>query len=490
MSSTAPKNIESILQASSTAFQKFKSANVQKRAQLMRAIADEIEKLGEELIETTHVETHLPTARLNGEKGRTIHQWRLYADAIESGMVLDLRIDTALTGRNPPRVDIRKMMAPLGPIVIFGSSNFPYAFSTAGGDSASAIAAGNSVIVKVHPAHPKTSKIMTNAIRTAITKEGYDPDLFIEVEGGIETGTALVNHSTVKAVGFTGSYQGGKALYDLANKRKDPIPVFAEMGSINPLFLMPEKLKSNQSELAAQYVDSLTLGSGQFCTNPGVLIAIKSDGLQQFKEAAIKAVQEKPAGKMLHAGIAASYNGNVSAMIEHPAITVIAKGQEGEDHTGQAILALTSAKEFLANEHFCGEVFGPFGLIVECENFEEMIRIADGLEGQLTSTLLATEEELETYSNLISIIREKCGRIIFNNFPTGVEVCVAMHHGGPFPSTTDSRFTSVGSDAIKRFLRPVTYQNWPQSLLPDELKNENPLHVWRTVNGVITKNNV
>lgn len=490
MGDTDNQSVEKVIAASLNAYESFKSANVKTRAALMQSIADYIENLGDDLIEVTHKETNLPKARLINEKGRTINQWRSYAAAIESGVVLDLRIDSPSFPGATSKADIRKMMVGMGPVVIFGSSNFPYAFSTAGGDAASAIAAGNSVIIKTHPAHPETSAIMTKTIRAAIEANGFLADLFTEVKGGIEEGKYLVEHPAVKAVGFTGSFQGGKALFDLANNRKVPIPVFAEMGSINPVFLLPGKLNDNLTELAVQYVGSLTLGTGQFCTNPGVLISVKGEKLDKFMEEAKKEIEKKPAEKMLHTGIASSYLRNSISMIDHPAITVMAKGEEGDEHSGQAILATTSGKQFLNDEHLCGEVFGPFGLIVACDNEEEMERIAAGLEGQLTATFLADENELKNYSGLISLVREKCGRIIFNNFPTGVEVCFSMHHGGPYPSTTDSRFTSVGSDAIKRFLRPVAYQNWPETLLPDELKNNNPLDILRTINGSVSKDRI
>lgn len=485
MTSTETTNLEQVVQSANEAYAFFRTTNVAERAELMRAIAQEIENLGSELIETAQAESNLPEARLRGEKGRTVNQWRVYAAAIETGSVLDLRIDIPGKEDSLANVDIRKTQVPLGPVAIFGASNFPFAFSTAGGDTASAIAAGNPVVVKGHPGHPKTAKMMGEAIKAAIAKKGYPKGIFDQVFGGLEIGKELVLHPAIKAVGFTGSFGGGKALYDLASNREEPIPVFSEMGSINPMFLLPEKLKNADPDLAQQYVGSLTLGTGQFCTNPGVLVTLKGPGFDEFIDQAKQEIQKKGAERMLHSGISKSYLEKSGKMVEHPAVNVIAYGDHGEADSGQAVLAVTSGKDFLRNEEFCGEVFGPFGLIVVCDSYEEMEKIAGNLEGQLTTTVLAEENELKDYGKLIDLLREKCGRIIFNNFPTGVAVCYGMQHGGPFPSTTDSRFTSVGPDAIKRFLRPVTYQNWPESLLPDELKNENPLKLYRTVNGKI-----
>lgn len=483
-------NLEEVMQSAQNAYEHFKQRNVQERAKLMQSIATAIESLGPELIETAQAETHLPEARLQGEKARTVNQWRLYASAIAAGTVLDLRIDTPKGGENAPSVDIRKMSAPLGVVAVFGASNFPFAFSTAGGDTASAIAAGNAVVVKGHPGHPKTAEIMGKAIKEAIEKEGYPEGLFEQVFGELQIGQELVRHPLLKAVGFTGSFQGGKALYDLANQRTEPIPVFSEMGSVNPLFLLPECLKQAKPELAEQYVGSLTLGTGQFCTNPGLLVVQKGAGLEIFIDHAKAVLEKRPAEKMLHKGISSAYATNLGKMIDYPEIQVIAKGEKGEDGEGQATLATTTAASFLKNEAFCGEVFGPFGLIIICENRAEMEAVAVGLEGQLTTTLLAEESELSGYQSLIALLQEKCGRLIFNNFPTGVAVCYGMQHGGPFPASTDSRFTSVGPDAIKRFMRPLSYQNWPEKQLPDELRNDNALNLYRTVNGKITQEKI
>ena len=370
-------------------------------------------------------------------------------------------------------------------------------------------AAYDNAIDKFDAIHRLTTKYAPDQIELALTSDdvrrihaagkkvamigvenGYPIGLFSQIEGEVEIGTELVSHPSLKAVGFTGSFQGGKALFDIANKRNEPIPVFAEMGSVNPLFLLPKKLKSSDSDLAVKYVESLTLGSGQFCTNPGLLVAMKVPELQEFIAVTKQEISKKSAEKMLHQGIASNYLKNSTKITDHSAVKIIATGEPGDVNSGQAILAVTSASDFLKNEHFCGEVFGPFGLIVECENKQEMENIAAKLDGQLTATLLADEDELEEYINLKSILIEKCGRLILNNFPTGVEVCMAMQHGGPFPCSTDSRFTSVGADAIKRFMRPFCYQNWPDNQLPDELKNGNPLNLLRTINETNTTQSI
>lgn len=475
--------LEDVIISSKEAYEIYKKKTVADRVKLMRSIAQEIENLDKSVIQAAMEETSLPEGRLTGEKARTVNQWRSYADDLESGEVLDIRIDTALPDRQPPRVDIRKTMVPLGPVAVFGASNFPFAFSTGGNDTASAIAAGNSVIVKAHPAHPKTAEIVGNAISEGVEKAGYPIGLFQQVFGEIELGTELVKHSAIQSVGFTGSFQGGKALFDVANKREVPIPVFAEMGSINPLFVLPDKLKQADAAFAEDYVDSLTLGTGQFCTNPGTLVTIKGEGYDDFVANAKKAITKKPAEEMLHQGIAKAYNSNTKTMTGYNEVKVLAHGEDGQEHESQAVLAETTGQDFLSNTKLCGEVFGPFGLIIACENKEEMQAVAKNLEGQLTISVMAEDDELENYNKLLLDLREKCGRLLFNNFPTGVEVCIAMQHGGPFPATTNSQTTSVGSDAIKRFQRPVSYQNWPKHLLPNELKDENPLGLIRTVNG-------
>lgn len=492
MQYTTTPEIDSFLQKAQEALLFLKKTTVVQRATLMHHIADAIEALGEELLLTAGQETNLPKARLVTEKARTVFQWRSYADALATGNVLAVRIDTALPNRMPaPKPDLRKTYLPVGIVTVFCASNFPFAYSTAGGDTASAIAAGCPVIVNAHSAHVQTSIIMAGAIAAGIENAGYPASIFSQViSEGFENGQYLVQHPLVKAVGFTGSYTGGKSLYDLAQKRAEPIPVFAEMGSVNPLFVLPQKLKESPEKLAEQYAASLTLGVGQFCTNPGIIVVPDIPEIAVFLDALSTAVIEINPALMLHKGIADSYHKNKHTTITQPGVTVLSEAANTSKLEGNATVAITNKDNFVNNKVVAHEVFGPFGLVVKYHSKEDIMAIAQSLEGQLTATVWATTAEADDNRELINLISEKCGRIIFNGFPTGVEVCYAMQHGGPFPAATDSRFTSVGPDAIQRFARPVSYQNWPDSLLPEELKNENTLHIWRTVNNDLTRENI
>lgn len=483
------EEIENILQKAQEAFVAIGKFSLQKRVDFMRNVAAEIDALGPELIVTAQEESHLPEGRLAGEKGRTIFQWKSYADAVERGDSLDASIDTANTERTPPKPDIRKTNVGLGPVTVFGASNFPFAFSTVGGDTASAIAAGCPVIVKAHPGHPRTSKMMADAISRAVKKSGFPEGTFSHVYCETnEEAQLLVSHPIIKAVGFTGSYRGGMALVEVAGKRKEPIPVYAEMGSINPVFLLPGKLKTSAGELAKQYAGSLTLGVGQFCTNPGLLIGTDSEDLDGFIEVLNEEIKKAVPAYMLHTGIAKAYTENRQKLVSQSGIDILSVATvEAEEGQGAAMVASVNGIDFLINNALQEEVFGPFALIVKCKDAEEVIAVASKLHGQLTATLLATNEDLAGSEELVSIIQNLCGRIIFNNFPTGVEVCKSMHHGGPFPSSSNSQYTSVGADSIKRFVRPLSFQNWPDEFLPDELKNNNPLNIWRTVDNELTK---
>ena len=475
---TPISEINQLVVQAQEAFLAFKRTSIKQRTEFMHLVADEIEAVGPELIATAQSETNLPEARLIGEKARTVFQWRSYADAI--GNVLDVRIDTADAARTPPKPDIRKTSVGLGVVVVFGASNFPFAFSTAGGDTASAIAAGCPVIVKTHPGHPETSALMAGAINKAIRKAGLPVGLFAEVRSDtFEGGQYLVSHPLVKAVGFTGSFAGGKALHDLAAQRSEPIPVFAEMGSVNPVFLLPGKLESSAVAVAKQYAASLTLGVGQFCTNPGILVVPNHGSLPSFLDTLQTHIAETAAAPMLHAGITSAYGKSKAALLSHEGVEVLVDGN--------ATVATVSASRFLANDQLAHEVFGPFGLVVTYDTQEEAVAIAETLQGQLTATVLAEPEDIGNHQQLIGWLSDKCGRLLLNGFPTGVEVCYAMQHGGPYPATTDSRFTSVGPDAIKRFVRPLSYQSWPDEFLPDELKDANPLGIWRTVNGELRR---
>jgi 2,5-dioxopentanoate dehydrogenase len=489
LADTPLHEIDAYMQEAWKAFHIYRKKSLKERAAFMRSIAVELENCGDTLIQTAMRETNLPEARLRGERGRTIFQLNSYATACENGEWLEASIDTAIPDKMPAKPDIRKMLIPMGPVVVFGSSNFPFAYSTAGGDTACALAAGCPVIVKAHPAHPETSHIVADAIFKAAAFNNLPLGVFTHVYGaGFETGKVLVTHPHTKAVGFTGSYAGGKQLFDWANQRKEPIPVFAEMGSVNPVFLLPEKLATDATGIATAYAGSITLGVGQFCTNPGLIIAIESDALKTFTHDLGKAIQKTQPAAMLHAGIVKAYKEKKGKALLQDDVHLVAESETVvKEDEGLPTVATASAETFLNNPLLHQEVFGPYSLIIRCKNETEMLAVAKQLEGQLTATLMATTNELKRNEELIEAVKNICGRLILNGVPTGVEVCLSMHHGGPFPSTTDSRFTSVGADGIKRFARPISLQNWDNELLPDELKNENPLGIWRRVNSELTK---
>lgn len=481
------EELEKNIVKAAEAFKTYSQFSGKRKAEFLRAIANEIEALGPELIQTTMAETNLPEARLIGERGRTCGQLRLFADYIEEGSWVEARIDTALPERQPlPRPHIAKMLEPMGPVAVFAASNFPFAFSTAGGDTASALAAGCPVLMKGHSGHVRTSEMITKAILKAAEATQMPEGVFALIEGpGAVVGKALVEHPSIKAVGFTGSYGGGMALFHLANARKEPIPVFAEMGSINPVVLMPEKLANEAEAVAKMYAASITQGVGQFCTNPGLLLAVDSPTLEQFKNTLAAEIKQIAPASMLNKGIHASFVENRAKALGQENVTVEAVSEiENElPIAGTPTVASVSGAEFLANPNLHQEVFGPYSLLVKCKDLEQVKEIISHLEGQLTATFMATEAELAAHTDLIYELRQKCGRLLFNGVPTGVEVCPAMQHGGPFPASTDGRFTSVGTDAIKRFVRPASYQSWPDALLPDALKAANPLKIMRLVDG-------
>lgn len=489
---TTIAELDQVIANSVKAFHQYKNCSLKQRADFMRAIAAEIEALGDELIETAMAETNLPQARLQGERARTMFQLTSYGAAAEAGNWLEASIDTALAERTPPKPDVRKMLVPLGPVVVFGASNFPFAYSTAGGDTACAFAAGCPVIVKAHPAHLKTSTLMASAIEKAAVKCNMPEGIFAHVYGaGFEVGEHLAKHDAIKAIGFTGSFGGGKALFDWANQRKNPIPVFAEMGSVNPVYLLPEKLATETESLAKQLAGSVTLGVGQFCTNPGLIVAVADEALTKFKSFLKQEIEVLAPAKMLHQGIADNYSDKLATALKQNGIEVVAQSTtEATKAQGQIAIATVSGTTFLANPVLHQEVFGPYSLNIECADEAELLAVTKAMEGQLTATLMATPGDIKSHKELLSEVQEICGRLIFNNVPTGVEVALAMHHGGPFPASTDSRFTSVGADGIKRFARPLSFQNWDNEFLPDELKNENPLNIWRTVDNELTKDKI
>lgn len=484
--------INNAMEKAWAAFHQYRKMPLKKRANFMRAIGEELKKNEDDLVQSAMKETNLPEARLKGELARTIFQLNQYGDAAESGEWLEARIDTAIPDKKPPKHDIRKMLVPLGPVVVFGSSNFPFAYSTAGGDTACAFAAGCSVIVKAHPAHAQTSEKVADAIANAVNEQKMPKGIFAHIHGAaIEVGKALVVHECTKAVGFTGSLGGGKQLFDWGNQRKVPIPVFSEMGSINPVFLLPEKLKSASEQIAENYAVSITQGVGQFCTNPGLIIGIEGDDLQKFIKTLGEEIKKVAPAKMLHPGIAKAYDEKREKALHQENVTTVSiSAIPKKENEGTATIATVTGKAFLSNPVLHQEVFGPYSIVVRCTDMNEMTEVARNLEGQLTSTLMATENDFLNNDELVEAVKNICGRFILNGVPTGVEVCLSMQHGGPFPATTDSRFTSVGADGIKRFARPIAFQNWENKLLPDELKNENPLRIWRTVNNKLTKDAV
>ena len=475
------------------AFKTYSKISGAKKAEFLRAIADEIEALGDDLLQVYSSESGLPGGRAMGERGRTLGQLRAFANHIEEGNWVDASIDTAQPDRKPlPKVDLRKMNVPLGPVVVFGASNFPLAFSTAGGDTAAALAAGCPVIVKSHPMHAATGEMVAGAVVKAAQKTGMPNGVFSNLNSsGIEVGQALIMHPKVKAVGFTGSIRGGRALYDLAAKRDEPIPVFAEMGSINPVVILPKALNNRADGIAKTYAGSITLGTGQFCTNPGLIIGVKSEGLANLVNTLAEEIVKVEPSCMLHPNIAGAYETNKSKALSQSGIEVLA-GYENdiEPNYARQVVTTVEGDTFLNNPTLHHEVFGPFSLVVQCENEQQLEDIISNLEGQLTGTIISDNNEIAEHTNIVNALQNRVGRIIFNGVPTGVEVCPSMQHGGPYPASTDSRFTAVGVDSIKRFVRPFSFQDWPNNLLPDELKNENPLEILRNVNGKITNKKI
>ncbi|SFU63382.1 aldehyde dehydrogenase (NADP(+)) [Halomonas korlensis] len=478
--------VEQACALAEAAFDTYRETSLEERATFLETIAAEIEAIGDDLIERAMAETGLPRARLEGERGRTCGQLRLFANVVRAGEWLDLRIDPALPERAPmPRADLRQRHIALGPVAVFGASNFPLAFSVAGGDTASALAAGCPVVVKGHSAHPGTSELVGRAVQAAVSQCGLPEGTFSLLFGsGREIGQALVADPRIQAVGFTGSRSGGTALVATAQARPQPIPVYAEMSSINPVFLLPEALAARADTIAEGFAASLNMGAGQFCTNPGLVIARQGPELDAFVAAAGEAVQGSAAQTMLTPGIHDAYAQGVGRLAGHAKVKEVARGQVGETaHPCQAGLFVTQAEAFLNDPALQEEVFGSTALVIACQDAQEMQRVAAELEGQLTITLQMDDGDLDAARQLLPTLERKAGRILANGWPTGVEVCHAMVHGGPYPATSDSRTTSVGSAAIFRFLRPVCYQALPAGLLPEALQDANPLGVSRLVDG-------
>lgn len=483
------EEIEEAVALAHQAFGSYKKCSGVEKARFLNTIADEILALGDELLVQYCSESGFPKGRAEGERGRMIGQLRSFAEMLIVGNWVQATIDTAIPERQPaPKEDLRKLLVPLGPVVVFGSSNFPFAFSTAGGDTASALAAGCPVIVKSHSMHIGTGEMVASAIIKAAQKTNMPEGVFSNLAGGGRTlGISLVQHPLVKAVGFTGSISGGRALCDLAAQRPEPIPVFAEMGSVNPVVLLPEALKQNTQKWANAYAGSITLGAGQFCTNPGLLLAVKGAALNEFAEQLAKAIENAAPSCMLHASMQADFEKGILKMQGQKGVSKVAqfKGEILPNH-GRPTVLKVNGEEFLKNKVLSHEVFGPFSIIVECDNEAELLQIIDTLEGQLTGTIIGEEKELHHHQYVVLALQNRVGRLIFNGVPTGVEVCASMLHGGPYPASSDSRFTAVGTHAVYRWVRPLSFQNWPDDLLPSELQNENPLQIVRTVNDTLT----
>jgi NADP-dependent aldehyde dehydrogenase len=468
------------------AFDSFRETSAEVRARFLETIGQGLMDLGSELVERACGESGLPLARIEGERARTAIQLKLFASVVRDGRWMSATLDPALPDRKPlARPDLRSRKIALGPVAVFGASNFPLAFSVAGGDTASALAAGCPVVAKAHPAHLGTSELVGRVIQRGVAECGLHEGVFSLLVGeGNAIGEALVAHPAIKAVGFTGSRRGGLALMRIASQRTEPIPVYAEMSSVNPVFLLPGALAKRPEALAVGFTDSLTLGVGQFCTNPGLVVAVESDDLERFRRLAAEKLSGKSAATMLTPGIHAAYQSGLRKLAATQGVRTLAQGQSASAScAGQAALFSVDAKTFLAVPHLSDEVFGPAALLISCRNSGEMREVAEHLEGQLTSTLHVEAADTEIARELLPILERKAGRIVFNGFPTGVEVCYAMVHGGPYPATTDSRTTSVGAAAIERFLRPVCYQNMPAALLPEALQDSNPLSLWRLRDG-------
>jgi NADP-dependent aldehyde dehydrogenase len=490
-STARPDEVEWAAQLAFAAFSIYQRKSGRERGAFLREIAARIEFIADEVIERAHQETALSKARLQAETARTCGQLRLFAQVSEEGSWVGARIDRADPGRMPnPKPDIRSMLRPLGPVAIFGASNFPLAFSVLGGDTASALAAGNPVIVKAHPAHPGTSELVGRAVRASVEKCGLPEGTFsLLFDGGTKVGVALVTHPLIKAVGFTGSRRAGRSMMDLAASRPEPIPFFGEMSSTNPVFVLPGALRQRGENIATELYASFTLGAGQFCTKPGMVFVPQGTEGRAFAKKLQELVVRSNEYRLLTPGIRESYQSGIEERRKHRAVKSVVEAARPTCEPSlsvPAVLFETDAESFLKHPELDSELFGPTTLLVHHSSREELLNIAGGLEGHLTATIHGTEQDLREFADLLPILESKVGRIVFNGFPTGVEVTDAMVHGGPYPASSDGRSTSVGSQAILRFARPVCYQGCPEELLPDELKDSNPLGIWRMIDGRMT----
>jgi NADP-dependent aldehyde dehydrogenase len=490
--SASAEEIDAAVRLAYEAFSTYRRTSGREKGAFLRKIAGNLESISAKVIERAELETALPTPRLQSEMARTCGQLRLFAEVIEEGSWTTARIDRADPNRKPlPKPDIRSMLQPLGPVAVFGASNFPLAFSVAGGDTASALAAGNAVVVKAHPAHPGTSELVGRALQNAVRESGLPEGVFsLLFDSGTEVGTAIVCHPLLRAAGFTGSRAAGRALMDIAASRPEPIPFFAEMSSTNPVFILPGALRDRRDAIATGLHASFTLGAGQFCTKPGLVFLPEGKNSAEFSEKLREASSGSANFHMLTAGIQSSYVSGLAHRRAHSQLKVLVEPQDSPQASGfcaQSALFSTDVRSFLKDPSLADEIFGPATLLVESTTADAAVEVARNLEGHLTATILGNDDDLRANAELISVLSTKVGRIIFNSFPTGVEVCHAMVHGGPYPATSDARFTSVGTQAIFRFARPVCYQSFPDHVLPAELQDANPHGIWRMVDGQMTR---
>lgn len=485
------EEVDRALSLATDAFPILREASAETIAGLLENIASEIEALGDELIQQAGLEAGLGAARVTGERGRTTGQLRMFASLVKEGSFVDARIDPALPDRRPlARPDIRRMLIPSGPVVVFGASNFPLAFSVAGGDTASALAAKCPVIVKGHPAHPGTSELVAGAIVRAVQKSGLPSGTFSLIHAvDPSVSIALVTHPGTKAVAFTGSERAGRAIFEAATQRPEPIPAFVEMGSVNPVFVLPGALRERSDAIVQGLVSSINLGVGQFCTCPGLIFGVEDDSFQSFRKNLSTAFEQSVPATMVHPSVLKGYDQGIKRVKDVSGVEAKPATQPASTGKTEAgpILFETDAATWLANEALAQEVFGPSAIVVRGQSEQQLLKIAQTLPGTLTATLHGTAEDLKKYRKLVAVLENKAGRLVFNGFPTGVEVSSAMHHGGPYPATADAKFTSVGTTAIFRFLRPVCYQSFPDEALPLELQDGNPRNIWRTVDGSLTR---
>lgn len=489
----AGAEVDAALQAADQAFPLLRAASVEQRAQFLELLADKVLALGDDLLNRTHAETALPMARLQGERARAIGQCKLFANLIREGSWAQPCIDRALPERQPlPKPDVRRVMQPIGPVVVFGASNFPFAIGVIGTDTVCALAAGCSVVMKGHPAHPGTCELLAECVSAALKEAGLPAGAFSLLQGRNNAlGEALVEHPLTQAVAFTGSLKGGRALADRAASRPQPIPFYGEMGSVNPVFLLPGALKVRAAAIAESYIGSVNMGVGQFCTNPAIVLGLQGAELDNFIQCAADAAAKVLPATMLHSNICQAYEQGTEKIGQTPGVTLVGKsGSTAAAHQAACAIYRTELKTLQAQPHLQHEVFGPSSIIAQASSKAELLHFAQQLEGQLTATLHGTAEDLAEYADLVQVLERKVGRIIFNGFPTGIEVCPSMHHGGPYPAASHSFFTSIGTASIYRFVRPVCYQGFPDEALPELLRNKNRCGCMRLIDGVLTQADV